>query len=72
MKKIFDYLTTQAKSLSTYATNPLWQVVDGPYKLSAYNATTGGVHAGAEHHLRRPARDPDVQLPGRPVHLEHR
>jgi peptide/nickel transport system substrate-binding protein len=42
MKKIFDYLTTQAKSLSTYATNPLWQVVDGPYKLSAYNATTGG------------------------------
>jgi len=42
MKKIFDYLTSQSKSLSTYATNPLWQVVDGPYKLSAYNATTGG------------------------------
>jgi peptide/nickel transport system substrate-binding protein len=42
MKKIFDYLTSQAKSLSTYATNPLWQVVDGPYKLSAYDATTGG------------------------------
>ena len=30
------------------------------------------VHHGAEHHLRRPARDPDVQLPGRPVHLERR
>ena len=42
MTKIFNYLTAQAKSLSTYATNPLWQVVDGPYKLSAYNATTGG------------------------------
>jgi len=42
MKKIFDYLITQAKSLSTYGTNPLWQVVDGPYKISAYNATTGG------------------------------
>ncbi len=41
MKKIYDYLITQAKSLSTYATNPLWQVVDGPYKLSAYDATTG-------------------------------
>lgn len=24
-------------SLSTYATNPLWQVVDGPWKLSAFN-----------------------------------
>ena len=55
MTKIFNYLTSQAKSLSTYATNPLWQVVDGPYKLSAYtpangaftmvpNATYGGPH----------------------------
>ena len=42
MAGIFKFLTAQAKSLSTYATNPLWQVVDGPYKLSAYNTTTGG------------------------------
>jgi peptide/nickel transport system substrate-binding protein len=42
MAKIFTYLNAQAKSLSTYATNPLWQVVNGPYKLSAYNTTTGG------------------------------
>ena len=40
MAKIFAFLTAQAKSLSTYATNPLWQVVNGPYKLSAYNTTT--------------------------------
>ncbi len=39
--KIFNFLTAQAKDVSTYATNPLWQTVDGPYKLSAYNATTG-------------------------------
>jgi len=42
MTKIYNYLITQAKSLSTYATNPLWQTVDGPYKLSAYNTTSGG------------------------------
>ena len=42
MTKIFNFLTAQNKSVSTYATNPLWQVVDGPYKLSAYNATSGG------------------------------
>ena len=42
MAKIFAYLTAQSKSLSTYASNPLWQVVDGPYKLSAYNTTSGG------------------------------
>ena len=45
MAKIFNFLTAQAKSLSTYATNPLWQVVDGPYKLTAYNPTTRRVHA---------------------------
>jgi peptide/nickel transport system substrate-binding protein len=27
--------------LSTYATNPLWQVVDGPWKLSSYAPATG-------------------------------
>jgi peptide/nickel transport system substrate-binding protein len=42
MTKIFNFLTAQNKSVSTFATNPLWQVVDGPYKLSAYNATSGG------------------------------
>jgi peptide/nickel transport system substrate-binding protein len=41
MTKIFNFLTAQSKSISTYATNPLWQVVDGPYKLTAFNATTG-------------------------------
>jgi peptide/nickel transport system substrate-binding protein len=40
--QIFNFLTAQSKDVSTYATNPLWQVVDGPYKLSAFNATTGG------------------------------
>jgi peptide/nickel transport system substrate-binding protein len=39
--KIFNFLTAQNKSVNTYATNPLWQVVDGPYKLTAFNATTG-------------------------------
>ena len=39
--KIFAFLTAASKSVSTYATNPLWQTVFGPYKISAYNATTG-------------------------------
>ena len=36
-----NFLTAQAGKLSTYATNPLWQVVDGPWKLSAYAPATG-------------------------------
>jgi peptide/nickel transport system substrate-binding protein len=40
-KKIYDYLAKQSGSTSTYATNPLWQVVDGPYRLTSFNNTTG-------------------------------
>ncbi|MCQ9163158.1 MULTISPECIES: ABC transporter substrate-binding protein [unclassified Arthrobacter] len=35
---VYAYLTAQSKDLPTYATNPLWQVVDGPWKLSKFNA----------------------------------
>jgi peptide/nickel transport system substrate-binding protein len=40
-KKIYDFLAAQSKSTKTYSTNPLWQVVDGPYHLTAFNDTTG-------------------------------
>jgi peptide/nickel transport system substrate-binding protein len=37
-----NFLLAQNKDTSTYATNPLWQVVDGPWKLSSYaNNSTG-------------------------------
>jgi peptide/nickel transport system substrate-binding protein len=36
-----NYLLAQNKDTSTYATNPLWQVVDGPWKLSSYTPATG-------------------------------
>jgi peptide/nickel transport system substrate-binding protein len=38
-KAVYTFLTAQAKNTGTYATNPLWQVVDGPFKLSAYNVS---------------------------------
>ena len=40
-KKIYDFLAAQNKSVSTYTSNPLWQTVDGPYKLTTFNSTTG-------------------------------
>ena len=33
---VLSYLESQSKDLKTYATNPLWQTVDGPWKLSGY------------------------------------
>jgi peptide/nickel transport system substrate-binding protein len=41
-KSIYDFLAKQSGSTSTYTTNPLWQVVDGPYHLTQFNNTTGG------------------------------
>jgi peptide/nickel transport system substrate-binding protein len=58
-----NFLLNQNKDLNTYATNPLWQVVDGPFKLTSYAASTGdatyvrntrysGPATGSIHELR--------------------
>ena len=62
MTSIFKYLTSQAKSVSTYTTNPLWQIVDGPYKLSQYNTTTGAFTMAPNTTYGGPHVNPDVQL----------
>jgi peptide/nickel transport system substrate-binding protein len=40
-RAVYSFLATQNKDLSSYATNPLWQVVDGPFRLTSYTASTG-------------------------------
>ncbi len=35
-RAVLAFLQSQSKDLKTYATNPLWQTVDGPWKLSGY------------------------------------
>lgn len=62
--KVWTFLTdnngkaknpTEAADLATYATNPLWQIVDGPWRLSAF--TTSGeatfvpnrAYSGSQH-----------------------
>ncbi len=35
---VYKFLDAQSRSLSTYAANSLWQVVDGPWHLSQFNA----------------------------------
>jgi peptide/nickel transport system substrate-binding protein len=36
-KAVWAFLTAQSKIASTYATSPLWAVVDGPWKLSSFS-----------------------------------
>jgi peptide/nickel transport system substrate-binding protein len=39
---IYTFLAGQSRSLQTYATNPLWQVTDGPFGLHTFDPETGG------------------------------
>jgi peptide/nickel transport system substrate-binding protein len=39
---VFNFLTAQAKIAKSYATNPLWAVVDGPWKLSSFSTASAG------------------------------
>jgi peptide/nickel transport system substrate-binding protein len=38
-KAIFDNLNKQGTDISTFASSPLWNVVDGPFKLQSFNTT---------------------------------
>jgi peptide/nickel transport system substrate-binding protein len=61
--KVEKFLLAQNGDTSTYATNPLWQTVDGPWKLTSYATSTGdaayvrnmkfsGPASGSLHELR--------------------
>ena len=39
---VFHFLAAQAKIPKTYATNPLWAVVDGPFKLTSFSTASAG------------------------------
>ena len=39
--KVYKFLNTQSTDQATYASNPLWKVVDGPWNLSAFSPSTG-------------------------------
>ena len=38
-KAVFNFLTAQAKATSSYVSSPIWSVVNGPWKLSAFNTS---------------------------------
>jgi peptide/nickel transport system substrate-binding protein len=39
--KIYNFLNKQGSSLSTLGSNPLWKIVDGPFKLGKFSTTNG-------------------------------
>jgi peptide/nickel transport system substrate-binding protein len=39
--KVFNFLYGQSEQLSTYASNPLWKTVDGPFTITNYDSVNG-------------------------------
>ncbi|HEX3512866.1 MAG TPA: ABC transporter substrate-binding protein [Trebonia sp.] len=39
---VYNFMSAQAKNVKTYATNPIWGVVDGPWKLSSFSTASSG------------------------------
>jgi peptide/nickel transport system substrate-binding protein len=60
-RRVFSFLVSQAQDLSTYASNPLWKVVDGPWRLTSMNPVTYQVEL---------SRNPAYTGPF-PPHLDH-
>ena len=54
--KVFNFLYDQSKELSTYASNPLWKVVDGAWTVTSYSAATGRTVLTARKSYRGPER----------------
>lgn len=53
-KTVFTFLFTQSKNLHSYATNPIWKTVDGPWMISSYDAVTHNAAFTANHEYSGP------------------
>jgi peptide/nickel transport system substrate-binding protein len=66
---VFNYLNNESTTLSTWDTNPLWQVVDGPYRLEpdhGFDPSTGYTVLVANSHYSgrdRPKISKLIELP---------
>ncbi len=39
-KAVYQFLNSESNDLGTYANDPLWQTVDGPWRIDSYSAAT--------------------------------
>jgi peptide/nickel transport system substrate-binding protein len=49
-KRIYDFLAAAGKRTDTFATNPLWKVVDGPFALKSFDPNDGSYALAPNRH----------------------
>ena len=70
-KQVVAFLQKQASDTQTYATNPLWKVVDGPYTLQKFGgASSPDVFVANPHYSGTAPANKDLR--GGPLHLGQR
>ncbi len=55
-RAVYHFLDAQARTLTTYASNPLWRVVDGPWRIATYAPSTGYLALVPNRHYAGPDR----------------
>jgi peptide/nickel transport system substrate-binding protein len=55
-KAIYKFLAAQSTHLSTYGSNPLWKVVDGPFQLTSFDPSTDGLTMKANTNYTGPVK----------------
>ncbi|MGH7642227.1 MAG: ABC transporter substrate-binding protein [Candidatus Dormibacteria bacterium] len=55
-KAVFKFLYGQSEKLSTYGSNPLWKVVDGPWVIKSFDPTTYTAAFSANGHYTGPSK----------------
>ena len=66
---VYNFLAAQAKNTKTYATSPIWWVVDGPWKLSSFSTAARARHPFVPN---RPTPAPEAAARGVHVLRVHR
>ncbi|MGH3170142.1 MAG: ABC transporter substrate-binding protein [Trebonia sp.] len=49
-KQVWNFLQKQGSDISTFATNPLWKVVDGPFTLASFNSNGDYTYVPNKHY----------------------
>jgi len=53
-KAVFNFLNAQAKDTSSYASSPIWSVVDGPWKLQTFSTSGNDTMVPNPHYSGSP------------------
>jgi peptide/nickel transport system substrate-binding protein len=48
--KVYTYLDSQSKNMTSWASSPVWSIVDGPWKLSSFNSDGNSTFVPNSHY----------------------